>query len=50
MMIQLMDCDELQSGLDCAGKMLAVEHEAIRPDVINVLAKRSGEGFTRGHV
>lgn len=35
--------DEVQSGIGRAGKMLAIEHERVRPDVV-VLAKALGGG------
>lgn len=36
--------DEVQSGLGRSGKMLAIEHEGVRPDVV-ILAKALSGGF-----
>lgn len=40
----MMIADEVQSGVGRSGKMLAIEHEDVRPDVV-ILAKALGAGF-----
>eukprot|EP00758_Cryptobia_borreli_P005967 Tbor_TRINITY_DN5027_c0_g2::TRINITY_DN5027_c0_g2_i1::g.14033::m.14033/K00819/rocD, OAT; ornithine--oxo-acid transaminase len=40
----IMICDEVQSGVGRSGKMLAIEHEEVRPDMV-ILAKALGAGF-----
>jgi len=39
----MMICDEVQSGVGRSGKMLAIEHEGVRPDMV-LLAKALGAG------
>ena len=40
----MMICDEVQSGVGRSGKMLAIEHEGVRPDMV-CLAKALGAGI-----